>query len=110
MSALNRNLFKAQQTHWNATFQVKKDLFGDEPSAPARIAAALFKKEGVTNLLELGGGQGRDTLFFARKGFQIEALDYAETGIKAIEDKVMSRCVPHSMNTRRNQNTLMKTL
>jgi hypothetical protein len=29
---------------------------------------------------------------------------------KAIEDKVMSRCVPHSMNTRRNQNTLMKTL
>ena len=62
-------------------------MFGLEPSDPARIAAELFKKEGITMILELGGGQGRDALFFACNGFQITVLDYSGSAVKKIADK-----------------------
>lgn len=66
------------------------EMFGDEPSDPARIAAELFKKEGKTNTLELGGGQGRDTIFFAKSGFKTTVLDYSDAGIKAIREKALA--------------------
>lgn len=90
----------AQRCHWETTFQETDDLFGDDPSEPAMRAAELFKKEGVSKILELGAGQGRDTFFFARQGFQVEALDYAETGIKAIENKALRLGVAASIAVR----------
>ena len=63
------------------------DMFGTEPSYPARKAAALFKKEGAARILELGGGQGRDTLFFAQEGFQVYVLDYSREGVETIAKK-----------------------
>jgi len=82
-----RNPLDAQRKHWEKTFTETEDLFGNEPSVPARIAAALFKKEGVARILELGAGQGRDTVFFARQGFDLTALDYSAAGLRTIEEK-----------------------
>jgi SAM-dependent methyltransferase len=62
-------------------------MFGTEPSYPARKAADLFKKEGAARILELGGGQGRDTLFFAQEGFQVYVLDYSPEGVETIAKK-----------------------
>ncbi len=76
-----------QKAHWEKTFVQKIDMFGTEPSYPARKAAALFKKEGAARILELGGGQGRDTLFFAQEGFQVYVLDYSPEGVKTIAKK-----------------------
>jgi SAM-dependent methyltransferase len=76
-----------QKTHWEKTFAEKVDMFGTEPSYPARKAAALFKKEGAARILELGGGQGRDTLFFAQEGFQVYVLDYSREGVETIAKK-----------------------
>ena len=77
----------AQHNHWETAFQENVNLFGDTPSAPARIAVALFKRESVDRILELGAGQGRDTLFFARQGFDVTALDYSDTGLRTIDEK-----------------------
>jgi SAM-dependent methyltransferase len=79
-----------QQIHWEKTFADKVDLFGTEPSYPARKAAALFKREGAVRILELGSGQGRDTLFFAKAGFDVYALDYSQEGLEAIARKASS--------------------
>jgi tRNA G46 methylase TrmB len=76
VGAVERKL-NAQKAHWEKTLAEKVDMFGTEPSYPARKAAALFKKEGAARILELGGGQGRDTLFFAQQGFQAYVLDYS---------------------------------
>lgn len=38
-------------------------------------------------VLELGAGQGRDTLFLAGSGLRVWALDYAEAGVRAIHAK-----------------------
>lgn len=82
-----REILNAQQEYWEKTFSQRPEMFGAEPSEPARIVAEWLKREGKTRLLELGSGQGRDTLFFARNGFQVQALDYTATAVEAIRDK-----------------------
>jgi SAM-dependent methyltransferase len=91
-----------QNPHWEKTYTSNKEMFGEEPSAPARRAAELFKQEGMTHILELGGGQGRDTVFFATSGFTVTSLDYAETGIKAIDEKAQKVGVSQSVTTLRH--------
>jgi len=76
-----------QHKQWEQFFSEEPDLYGVEPSLPAQKAAELFKKENVNRILELGAGQGRDTFFFARLGFSVHALDYAETGLSSIAAK-----------------------
>jgi hypothetical protein len=44
----------------------------------------MKKKDHVKNLLELGCGQGRGTLFFELKGTNVTALDSSSITIKGI--------------------------
>jgi SAM-dependent methyltransferase len=76
-----------QRQHWAATFAAHPDMYGDEPSDAAIAAADEFAAADVETVLELGAGQGRDTLYLARRGFQVHALDYAVEAIEAIEAK-----------------------
>ena len=62
-------------------------MFGVSPSIAAINAEKTFKREGISNILELGSGQGRDTLFFAKNGFHVQALDYSRAGIESINKK-----------------------
>ncbi len=82
-----RETLDAQQGHWEKTFSMKPEMFGRDPSEPAKRAIELFQKEGKTQLLELGCGQGRDTLFFARNGFHVTAADYSQAGVGVVEEK-----------------------
>ncbi len=84
---MGKETIDAQQEHWEQTFTEKLDMFGVEASDSARKAAEIFKKEGKREILELGCGQGRDTIFFLKNGFQVYALDYSEKGLKAIAGK-----------------------
>ncbi len=77
----------AQRHHWEKMYTENPDMFGKEPSYPARRAAEMFANEGAKKILELGSGQGRDTLFFARHSFQVYALDYSDEGLDAIQKK-----------------------
>jgi len=82
-----KEVLNEQQQHWEKTFTHRIDMFGADSSEPARFAAKLFKKENKKRILELGGGQGRDTLFFAHSKFQVDVLDYSEIGVNAILEK-----------------------
>ena len=53
----------------------------------------------MTNILELGGGQGRDTVYFAGNGFTVTSLDYAAEGVKAITEKAQKAGVSQAVNT-----------
>jgi SAM-dependent methyltransferase len=76
-----------QRQHWSATLAAHPEMYGDEPSEAAVAAADVFAAAGATTVLELGAGQGRDTLYLARRGFHVHALDYAPEGLDAIEAK-----------------------
>ena len=88
---------KAQLAHWERTFSEIPDMFGTAPSYPARKAVALFKEEGAGKILELGGGQGRDTLFFAGEGFRVCTLDYSKESVATITKKAQELGIAQSI-------------
>lgn len=87
--SLNKNVeaLNSQRTHWQTTFEHKAEMFGIEPSYAACQAAEVFQLEGKRRILELGSGQGRDTLFFLQSGFEVYAMDYSAPGLQAIQRK-----------------------
>lgn len=88
----------AQKQHWEKTLSARPDMFGLVASEPARYAAEVFTKENKKRILELGAGQGRDTLFFAQNGFEIYGLDYSESGLKDIVQKARASGLAKSVS------------
>ena len=73
-----------QSQHWEASFSSKPEMFGQEPSTAAVKSLNFFKNK---NIVELGAGLGRDTVFFAQNSIHVEALDYSQKAIEAINIK-----------------------
>lgn len=73
-----------QRQHWASTFAGHPDMYGTQPSRPAVAAADLFVASGARRVLELGAGQGRDTLLLAHAGLSVVALDYVAGGLDRI--------------------------
>ena len=88
-----------QQQTWSSTFEARSDFLGSGPSAPGRAALARFEATGVAELLELGPGQGRDTLLFATAGIRVIALDFAEPGLAQITAKAEAAGVGTAVRT-----------
>jgi SAM-dependent methyltransferase len=82
-----KTVLNHQQEHWERTYVENIDMFGNEPSYPALKAVETFEKQKAKTIVELGSGQGRDTLFLAQNGFQVYAIDYSEEGLEAIQKK-----------------------
>jgi len=77
-----------QPGHWAAAFAANPDMYGTDPSAPGLAAAETFVAAGLTSVLELGAGQGRDTLYLARQGLHVTAFDFAAGAVETISAKV----------------------
>jgi SAM-dependent methyltransferase len=84
MNEVERQIRNAQRQHWQNTYQANPTMYGHDPSHPARHALDLFEREHVHDVLELGAGQGRDTLAFLLAGLTVTALDYASKGIEEL--------------------------
>jgi SAM-dependent methyltransferase len=78
-------MLDAQREQWQATFGANPDMYGTDRSEPGAYAAGLFAREQVRDLLELGAGQGRDTLAFLRAGLAVTALDYAAGALTRLQ-------------------------
>ena len=67
--------------HWNTYYQRRSE---SEPWSilPSQFAAFVANETSPGRLLEVGCGNGRDSLFFSSVGFQVTAADYA---LKAVE-------------------------
>jgi ubiquinone/menaquinone biosynthesis C-methylase UbiE len=83
----HKQILDHQKQHWNKILKIEPDKFGMSPSHSAIRALKLFQKENIANIIELGGGQGRDTIFFAQNNIHITTLDYSQSGINATADK-----------------------
>ena len=76
-----------QSQHWETSFLNKPEMFGLEPSIAAVEALKSFQTQNIKNIVELGAGLGRDTIFFAKNSIYVEALDYSKTSIENITNK-----------------------
>jgi SAM-dependent methyltransferase len=79
-----------QREHWGATFEANPDMYGTDPSESGLAAAEAFAAAGYDSVLELGAGQGRDTLFLARQGLHVTALDFAPGTIETLTSKAQA--------------------
>ncbi|MER6366836.1 hypothetical protein ABT255_00360 [Streptomyces mirabilis] len=80
----DKRVADAQRAHWQATYTQRPQMYGTEPSEPARHAAEVFRTAGASTVLELGAGHGREALFFARKGFTVHATDFSATTLEQL--------------------------
>jgi SAM-dependent methyltransferase len=71
---------------WDRIYQTDNSFFGEEPSnfALSCYNEYMKKKSHARKILELGCGQGRDTLFFASKGIDVTALDFSNIAIEGL--------------------------
>ena len=72
---------------WNKVYSNYSSFFGDNPSKFASICYEKFVNHKVQKVLELGCGQGRDSLFFASKGLDVTAIDSSEVAIENLRIK-----------------------
>ncbi|MGV8906098.1 MAG: class I SAM-dependent methyltransferase [Acetobacterium sp.] len=92
---MNKEILNNQNTHWDDTFSSKPQMFGSKPSVAAIKAVAIFNQNGVKKIIELGGGQGRDTIYFAENGFEVTVVDYTPSGIQAIKEIALAMDLSH---------------
>ncbi|MGI0030063.1 MAG: class I SAM-dependent methyltransferase [Nitrososphaeraceae archaeon] len=76
---------------WDKIYSDDSAFFGEDPSDFAQICYSYFKKYGVKRILELGCGQGRDTIFFASNGFDVYAIDASKVAIQNINQKIRQK-------------------
>lgn len=74
---------KLWQMKWN---NESKQLF---PNNFARRAFNLIKQSNYKTLLDLGCGNGRDSLYFARKKLKITAVDWSKSGLDHLRKLVI---------------------
>lgn len=66
-----------------------KNKWSNRPSEPAtnfaKRAYKLIKINNLKTLLDLGCGDGRDSIYFFNKGLQVTAIDFSESGIRRLK-------------------------
>ena len=63
-------------------------MFGLEESEPARKSLKIFQENNINNIVELGAGLGRDSVFFSQNNISVTSLDYSPSGINIINKKI----------------------
>jgi cyclopropane fatty-acyl-phospholipid synthase-like methyltransferase len=76
---------------WDRVYSNDSAFFGEEPSDFAQKCYSDFKRYDVKTLLELGCGQGRDSIFFASNGLNVHAIDSSKVAIENINQKIKEK-------------------
>ena len=79
---------------WNKVYKSDSTFFGKEPSNFALLCFNYMKSNNVKKVLELGAGHGRDTIFFATNGIEVEALDYSVIAIEILDKIAEEKRLP----------------
>jgi SAM-dependent methyltransferase len=70
---------------WNKVYKSDNTFFGEEPSDFALFCFNYMEaNKHVKKILDLGAGHGRDSIFFATNGFEVEALDYSVVAVEIL--------------------------
>ena len=70
---------KADQKRWDERFGKKEFALGKEPNPFLKKHIRLLPKGRV---LDIAAGEGRNAVFLAQHGFEVDAVDISEIGLK----------------------------
>ena len=97
---MDKKVLDQQSQYWEKNFLSKPEMFGLDPSKAAITTLKTFEGEKIKKIVEFGAGLGRDTIFFAKNSFNVEALDYSPTAIKIINKKVIQHKLTSLVSTK----------
>ena len=97
---MDKKILDQQSQHWEVNFSNKPEMFGLEPSISAQKSLKIFKNLNISNIVELGAGLGRDTIYFGQNSIYVEALDYSFSGIKRIKQKIINNNLSNFVSTK----------
>jgi SAM-dependent methyltransferase len=97
-----KDLLDRQLEHWESIYSEEPNLYGKLPSFAAERAVQQFKANEDREILELGCGHGRDTLFFAQQGLTVYAMDYSKTAIDALKRRAQVLGLSNSIIPKRH--------
>tara|TARA_B110000196_G_scaffold294095_1_gene282895 strand:- start:1140 stop:1793 length:654 start_codon:yes stop_codon:yes gene_type:complete len=96
---LDKEILNQQSQHWESNFSSKPEMFGLDPSIPAKKSLKLFQNQNISKIIELGAGLGRDAIYFAKNLIHVVALDYSQSGLEAINQKAKKNSLSNSITT-----------
>ena len=97
---MDQDKLNNQSNYWEDNFSKKPLMFGLTPSVAALSALKKFEEDNIKEIIELGAGLGRDTVFLAKNKINVEALDYSSTAIKIIEEKAKDNNLSKLISTK----------
>ncbi|PFN04138.1 class I SAM-dependent methyltransferase [Bacillus cereus] len=68
------------QNIWNKRFNSEEYLYGEEPNI--FIQQQAFRLEKCQKVIAFAEGEGRNAVFLAKRGHEVTAIDYAESGLQ----------------------------
>jgi hypothetical protein len=71
------------QELWNKKFSRDGLLYGDEANSFIKDNSHFIKQN--SRILCLGEGEGRNAIYFAKKGLHVEALDASDVGLQKLQ-------------------------
>ena len=74
-----------QQEFWNKKFSRDGYLYGTNPNQFIKNSYDNFKKS--QKILCLGEGEGRNAIFLARHGYEVEAIDASDVGLNKLYEQ-----------------------
>ncbi len=75
------------QELWNDKFSRDGFLYGTKPNSFIQENSHLIEKK--STILCLGEGEGRNAIFLAKRGLQVEALDASDIGLKKLQQRAL---------------------
>ena len=97
---MDTKVLNQQSQQWESNFSRKPEMFGLKPSTPAKKALKIFKNNKTNKIVELGAGLGRDSIYFAKNSIHVEALDYSQSGIKNVNQKIKQNNLSNLIKTK----------
>ncbi len=77
--------YDRDKDYWNEYYSHNVADIRNKPSEFAKyIEASFLYKKNLAHILELGCGNGRDSLFFLSKGYKITAIDGSDVAIEML--------------------------
>ena len=70
---------KADQMRWDEKFKAKGFALGKEPNPFLKKCLRFLP---VGKALDIAAGEGRNAVFLAQNGFEVDAVDLSERGLK----------------------------
>jgi 2-polyprenyl-3-methyl-5-hydroxy-6-metoxy-1,4-benzoquinol methylase len=77
--------------YWNNMYS-KTDVFGTGATILAKNAKDILQNTDVKTILEVGCGQGRDSIYFSTLGYNVDAFDVSQNAIDHVTK------IKHEMN------------